>query len=90
MYAVCPEPLKLDLTRMLIVQPTIFGGTVPLLMSCHLVLNLRDEYYLPRSGYTVNATQLGSIHSEGQGIHRLDSMGLPRISSWYSHQQEEG
>jgi len=66
---------------------TIFAGTVPLLMSCHLVLNLRDEYYVPRNVYSVNATQLRSIHSRGEpGVHRLDSMGLPRISSWYSQQ----
>jgi len=62
---------------------TIFAGTVPLLMSCHLVLNLRDEYYLPRSVYSINATQLHTLHSrEEQRVHQLDSIGLPRISSW--------
>lgn len=79
-----PMALEVDLTRML-VQATIFAGTVPLIMSCHLVLNLRDEYYVPQSVYSVNATQLHSIHSrEEQGMHRLDSMGFPRISSWFS------
>jgi len=70
---------------------TIFGGTIPLLMSCHLVLNLRDEYYLPQSVYSANTTQLGRIHSrDGQAVHRLDSMGFPRISSWHSHQEGVG
>ena len=74
----------------MILQATIFAGTVPLLMSCHLVLNLRNEYYVPRSAaYSINATQLYSMHSRERGIHQLDSMGFPRISSWYSQQPRE-
>jgi len=66
---------------------TMFAGTVPLLMSCHLVLNLRDEYYVPQNVYSVNATQLDTIHSrDEQGVDQLDSMGFPRISSWHSQQ----
>lgn len=91
MHAVCLEPFKINLTRIPVGQATVFGGTIHLLMSCHLVLNLRDEYYLPRGVQSGDTTQLGPIHTrDGEGIHQLDSMGLPRISSWYSHQHEDG
>lgn len=64
--------------------PITFAGVIPLILCCHLILNLREGYHQPSTTTTTQDVELSKFSS---GLHDphvnrgLDSMGHPRIFS---------
>ena len=64
--------------------PITFAGVIPLVMCCHLILNLREGYHQPSTIMITQETELSEFSSRSHDPHPnrgLDSMGHPRVFS---------
>jgi hypothetical protein len=63
--------------------PTIFAGVIPLVMCCHLILNLQDGYEKPPAITSTQGTELSkfSIRVRKPPLNgELDSTGLTQFT----------
>ena len=63
--------------------PTVFVGVIPIVMCCHLMLNLREGYEKPSRIVTTQKAECPEWSSRFHELpldRGLDSMGLPRFS----------